>query len=111
VCLCDHKAIRRTVPFVINSGCSILSCLSCENVNEIAYSGCLQIKLSYLIYSLYSKLETETFDVMAKFRMTTKKFQDAGLSQKFLEIAQKIHENSRCIFVSCFRIRLTAVAI
>lgn len=107
MCLCDHKAIRRTVPFVINSGCSIVSCLSCENVNEFAYSGCLQIKLSYLIYSLYSKLETETFDVVAKFRMTKKEIQDcAGLSQNFLEIAKKMHENSRCILVSFFRIRL-----
>jgi hypothetical protein len=56
-----------------------------------------------------SKLETETFDVGAKFRMTTKKLQDAELSQKFLEIAEKIHEISRCILIACFRIRFSAV--
>jgi hypothetical protein len=104
VCLGDHKAIRRTVPFVITSGLSFLSCLSCENVNEFAYSGCLQIKLYCLICSLYSKLGTETLDVVAKFP-TTKTFEDAGLFQKFPEIAEKIRENP------CFRDRHTAAGI
>lgn len=67
----DHKAVRRTVPFVIISVSSLLSCLSCDNVSEFAYSGSLQIKLNRPTCSLYRKpAAAETFHNVAKFRTT-----------------------------------------